>query len=148
MNKITIDHQFGIQSEMRLLPVFQKFFKDETIERIKNPRASFDYSGDNKFIELKTRRCLSITYPDTIIPSSKLKNIKPDVNYYFVFKFTDKMLYCKYEPFRFSGFRQGENSRFDRGREEKQLYYFIPINFLTELIYEEPDSENNFVVEF
>jgi hypothetical protein len=58
------------------------------------------------------------------------------------------MLYCKYEPFRFSGFRQGENSRFDRGREEKQLYYFIPINFLTELIYEEPDPENNFVVEF
>ena len=62
MNKITIDHQFGIQSEMRLLPVFQKFFKDETIERIKNPRASFDYSGDNKFIELKTRRCLSISH--------------------------------------------------------------------------------------
>ena len=148
MNKITIDHQFGIASEIRLLPVLQRYFNDDTIERIKNPRASFDYSGENKFIELKTRRCLSITYPDTIIPASKFKNIQPDINYYFVFKFTDKLLYCRYDPFHFSGFQQRENCILDRGRVEKQLYYHIPINFLKELIYEEPDSENDFVVEF
>ena len=147
MNFIHIDHQFGIASEIKLLPVFQKFFKDDNIERIKNPKASFDYSGHNKFIELKTRRCLSTTYLDTIIPASKFKNIQPDINYYFVFKFTDKLLYCEYEPTEFSGFQQKENCRLNRGRVEKQLYYHIPINFLKEIIYE-PDPENNFVVEF
>ena len=45
---------FGLQKEIELLPTLKSYFKDDTIDRL-DKNNIFDYVGNNKFIELKSR---------------------------------------------------------------------------------------------
>jgi hypothetical protein len=129
-----LDLDFGSSNEDSILKQLRIFFDDPTIRKTKNVNDHFDFIGDNKLIELKSRRCSCTQYETTIIGTNKFKNIKPDIDYYCVFKFTDVILYIKYDRELFDEFEIKPVCRRDRGRIEKNSYYFVPINNLTPLI--------------
>ena len=48
------DLEFGLANEKQLLPVFRTFFNDDSIYHLEQSN-TFDYKGNSKFIELKSR---------------------------------------------------------------------------------------------
>ena len=122
------DYSKGIQNEINCLPQLKLFFNDDTIELTKKGFI-FDYSGENKFIEMKQRNLESSKYPDTMIGLNKIKYCedKPE-DYYFVFSFTDGLFYWKYNNEDKLNYRSG--GRKDRGFNEYKDYCYIPINLL------------------
>ena len=54
MSKFLKDYHYGINKEIQLLPQLQSFLNDNTIYKLENSNV-FDFKGDNKFIELKSR---------------------------------------------------------------------------------------------
>ena len=88
----------GIKKEKELLPTIKSFFKDPSIHSLEEGNV-FDYRGENKFIELKSRTNCSYSFKDTAIGLNKIKAARrAGCNVYFVFKFIDKMMYWKYDP--------------------------------------------------
>ena len=131
MNFRTKDIEFGTESEKSIISDLRILFNDETITKTPKIYDSFDFVGENKFIELKTRRCKSNTYPTSIIGLNKFNNIDTSTNdYYLVFKFTDNILYCRYVESDFDKFEKKEKVRRDRGCIERGLYYCVPISYL------------------
>jgi hypothetical protein len=117
-----------------LLKILRIFFDDNTIRKTTNINDPFDFVGENKKIELKSRRCCSKQYETTIIGASKFKKLDPDIDYYCVFKFTDIILYIPYSQDLFNRYEIKDVCRKDRGRIEKAPHYFVPINNLLPLI--------------
>ena len=138
-----LDLEFGRTNEDAILNTLKQFFKDPTITKTVNRNAAFDFVGDNKFIELKSRNCLSTTYSTTMIGINKFKNLNPDTDYYCVFKFTDAILYIKYNKDLFDEYESKPGGRNDRGRPERAVYFFIPVNNL-EAITIEQECLNDF----
>ena len=58
----------------------------------------------------------------------------PNIKYYYVFKFTDKIMYCKYNEIDFKTFEIKQSGRRDRGMIETDNYIYIPIDYLIQLI--------------
>ena len=132
MNR-SIDIQFGAQAEIEIISDLRIIFNDETITKTPKIYDSFDFIGENKYIELKTRRCSSNTYTTSIIGMNKFNNIDiTNYDYYLVFKFTNNIMYCRYEPNDFKEFEKKEITRRDRGCIERGLYYCVPISYLKE----------------
>ena len=52
--KFNIEDNFGLQKEIELLPTLKSYFKDEILDRL-DKNNEFDYVGNRKFIELKSR---------------------------------------------------------------------------------------------
>ena len=71
MSKFLIDLKFGLNKEMQLLPILKEYLKDETIYKLENSNV-FDFKGDNKFIELKSRNNNYDKYPTTMIGINKI----------------------------------------------------------------------------
>ena len=131
MNPIKqLDFNYGLENENKILSLLKEFFKDDTIQKSKSSTAPFDFEGNNICIELKSRRNLSSAYPTTIIGTSKFKSLRSDCDYYCVFKFTDQILYTKYDPVIFQQYEIKPVVRKDRGKIERQQYFHIPINSL------------------
>ena len=64
--KFNNDLNFGLQKEIELLPTLKNYFKDESL--LQTPKNNvFDYVGNNKFIELKSRNNNYNKYPTTMI---------------------------------------------------------------------------------
>lgn len=126
-----VDLEFGITNEIEILDILKQHFNDSTIAKTSLHNV-FDFVGDNKLIELKTRRCTSNYYPTTMIGMNKILNCKSNIKFYFVFKFTDKIMYCEYNKDDFESFEKKKMGRNDRGRVEQSLYCLIPISYLTE----------------
>ena len=124
------DRDFGIKKELELLEDLKILFNDESITKTEDRFNLFDFRTKSGFIECKTRRCNSNTYLTTIIGMNKIDNIDPTLSYYFVFQFTDDILFCKYNQLDFNGFEKRIISRRDRGRVESALYCCIPISYL------------------
>ena len=124
------DIKFGKRKEEEYLSHLRILFDDESI--IKNPEYNslFDYVGNGKMIELKSRKCLSNSYMTTIVSARKLENLNSDLDYYFVFDYLDDSLFCKYNEQDFIQFEYKQISRKDRGKIETDLYICIPINYL------------------
>ena len=130
MNK---DIYFGLQNEMFVMELLKKDYPDIA----KTPTTSHPYdfvtTCDNQIIyfELKSRRCNSTTYPDTMIGYNKLQfaKLNPDKQFVFLFKFTDGIFKHHYDPNKEYTIRKG--GRFDRNRPEVSNYAFIPISDLT-----------------
>ena len=66
------DYTFGLKKEIELLPTIRTFFNDETITQLDRLNV-FDYKGDNKYIELKSRNNNYNKYPTTMIGYNKIK---------------------------------------------------------------------------
>ena len=131
MRTFNSDYIVGRASEEKYLPCLQNAFNDETLSHTKCKSDIFDYIGNNKYIELKTRSFEHTKYPDTMIGLNKIKyaQANPDKEFYFVFAFTDGLYYYKYNPDDTLNYRKG--GRVDRGYKEIKEYAYIPIYLLT-----------------
>jgi len=132
MFKKVNDYNFGINKEIQLLPTIRDYLKDNTIYKLENSNA-FDFKGDNKYIELKSRNNNYNRYQTTMIGYNKIKKaLELNEDVYFVFNFTDGLYYYKFDRDKELEIKQG--GRFDRGIPEIKDYYFIPIEILKEII--------------
>ena len=128
------DYTFGIQKEIELLPKLKTFFNDDSIIQL-DKKNIFDFKGNNKYIELKSRNCNYDKYPKTMIGYNKIKKaseINEDV--YYIFNFIDGIYYFKYDKLINFEIKENYISRRDRGRNEINDYAFIPIEILKEII--------------
>jgi hypothetical protein len=118
----------GRVNEELYLPHLIKEFG--TLSHTTNKFEKFDFIGDNKYIELKTRTVEKDKYPDTMIGLNKIEyaRLNSDKEFYFVFAFTDGLYYWKYNTDDQLNYRSG--GRFDRGCKEIKQYAYIPINLL------------------
>lgn len=132
MNK---DIYFGLKSENDVL----EFLKNDYHDIVKTPTTShpFDFISGETYFELKSRRCASTTYPDTMIGFNKLQFAKQpenvDKQFVFLFKFIDGLFIHHFDKNKEYTIRKG--GRFDRFKPEISLYAFIPITELTQLNY-------------
>ena len=126
------DYTFGLKKEIELLPKIKLFFNDETITQLDRLNV-FDYKGDNKYIELKSRNNNYNKYPTTMIGYNKIKKaLELNEDVYFIFNFTDGIYYYKFDRDKELEIKQG--GRRDRGKNEIKDYYFIPIEILQKII--------------
>ena len=108
------DYTFGLKKEIELLPTIRKFFNDETIIKLDDYNI-FDFKGDSKYIELKSRNCNYNKYPTTMIGYNKIKKaLELNEDIYFIFNFTDGIYYFKFDKNIQLEIKQG--GRFDRGK--------------------------------
>jgi hypothetical protein len=121
----------GHKHEILMLPLLQKFFNDPTIKQC--PRNhTFDYIGENKFIELKQRKCEKDKYLDTMIGLNKIEYCHgKDADCYFVFSFTDGVYYWKYNNVDQLNYRC--DGRRDHNCNEFKDYCYIPVNLLKKI---------------
>ena len=126
------DYNYGINKELQLLPTIKQFLNDNTIYKLENSN-EFDFKGDNKYIELKSRNNNYNKYPTTMIGYNKIKKaLELNEDVYFIFNFTDGIYYYKFDRDKELEIKQG--GRRDRGRPEIKDYYFIPIEILQKII--------------
>jgi len=132
MSKFLKDYHYGINKEIQLLPQLQSFLNDNTIYKLENSNV-FDFKGDNKFIELKSRNNNYSKYPTTMIGLNKIKKASTLQEYvYFFFCFNDGLYYWLYD--KDCELEIKKAGRFDRGRPEINEYCFIPIELLQKVI--------------
>ena len=92
------NYDLGIKEETKLLPTLKLFFKDPLIHSLPEGDV-FDFKGERKVIELKSRTNFSYSFKDTAIGLNKLRAArKSGYDVYFVFKFIDQIMYWKYDP--------------------------------------------------
>ena len=117
-------YEYGVKEENRLLVPLQQFFNDDTLRPMPDG-SKFDFVGEGKFIELKSRTCKRTTYDTTCIGVTKIDYAKQhshQYDFYFVFQFIDESIwYWKYNP--------------EQPLTDDNIYniphYFIPITYLT-----------------
>ena len=65
-----------------------------------------------------------------MISNHKIRHCSnPDTDYYFFFQFKDNVVkYIKYDKNLFNTFEKDFGGRCDRGKIEKSIYYYIPID--------------------
>jgi len=131
MSKKFYDYNFGINKEMQLLPTIKDYLKDNTIYKLENCN-EFDFKGDNKYIELKSRRNKYNKFSSTMIGLNKIEKASTlDEYVYFFFCFEDGLYYWLYDKDHELEIRQG--GRWDRGKAEIKFYAFLPIEMLIKI---------------
>ena len=133
------DINFGLTNEQKVIPSIESFLKTE-LKKDPNPYSIYDWWNETKtvFVELKSRRNTHNQYDTTIIGENKIKMcINPDVNYYFVFLFTDGLYYIKYDKEIFKNFTIEKDLRikyrYDVGQVEFKKVVHIPYKLLNKL---------------
>ena len=129
MSKLFLkDLEFGNIKEQEILPVLKGFFNDDTITKLDNYNI-FDFKGDNKYIELKSRHNNYNKYETTMIGYNKiLKASTLNEDVYFFFSFDDGLYHWKYDKNYKLEIKKG--GRYDRGKKELNNYCYIPISIL------------------
>jgi len=134
-NLLKKDLQYGESKEDDIKSKLESYFKCN-LEKTSKLNL-FDYVDNDKkiLIELKSRRNTKMKYPTTMIGYNKIiesiNKIKEGWTIYYIFNFTDKLTYYKFEK---------DNSKYhsiggrkDRGRPEFKKYYFIPVELLSDI---------------
>ena len=125
------DYNVGLQYEVQILPFLQVYFNDKTIVQLDRFNV-FDFKGENKYLELKTRKCSVKTYPTTMIGVNKVERAKSlNENVYFIFQFTDGVYCWKYD--KNIQLMKREGGRTDRGYNEIKQYFFISTQLLIKI---------------
>ena len=131
MSKKFYDYNFGINKEIQLLPTIKDYLKDNTIYKLENFN-EFDFKGDNKYIELKSRRNKYNKFSSTMIGLNKIEKASTlDEYVYFFFCFEDGLYYWLYDKDYELEIRQG--GRWDRGKPEIKFYAYLPIEMLIKI---------------
>ena len=126
------DVHFGLEMKTTIFEKLKTFLNCNLMQ--KNRYDLFDYESDTHLVELKTRRCCSTTYKDTMIPLNKIEYCKTTAkDVFFFFHFTDGLFYWKYSDHDFEKCRFDKGGRVDRSRIEIKPYCFIPYHLLTQL---------------
>ena len=115
-------YEYGVKEENRLLQPLQEFFRDHTITPLPEGY-KFDFMGEGKYVELKSRTCRKSTYATTCISDYKVYYAKKHCHqsdFYFVFNFTDGLYYWKYN----------QEQPFSTGTIYDIPHYFIPTSYL------------------
>ena len=126
------DFDFGKKSEEELYSLIKDTF-DPNLKPSADKYALFDFESPNTSVELKTRRCASNTYPDTMIGLNKIEyaNKNSDKTIIFCFRFTDGLYYFKHQEEYDYNVKYG--GRYDRGRKEVKKYCYIKRENLTKV---------------
>ena len=122
--------QYGKQQEAAVIDIL-KGKLDADIELSMDTFDQFDYRSDRSNVELKSRRNKMDKYPTTLITANKA-HVDPGKDTLFVFCFTNKVAYIKYEKELFDTFDKRPFSRANLKRDEKD-HFFIPLDKLTVL---------------
>ena len=131
MSKFFKDYEFGIIQENKILPILKEFLVDKTIYKLEKNNC-FDFKGDNKYIELKSRHCILSKYPTTMLGLNKIQKASTlTENVYFFFSFDDGLYYWQYNKDYELEIKCG--GRCDRGKFEIKEYCYIPIDMLTKV---------------
>jgi hypothetical protein len=134
-NLLKKDIEFGKNNESKLKSKIETFFKCNLLHTNKNN--VFDFIDNDKkiLIELKTRKNTKLKYPTTMIGYNKIvesiEKIKNGWTIYYIFSFTDKLTYYKFE--KDNNEYHSIGGRKDRGRSEFKKYYFIPVELLSDI---------------
>ena len=125
------DLDFGRNKEISELDKIKKRFSNSL-----KPSTSFfvfDYVSKDCYVELKSRRNKSNTYPDTMVGKNKMDYAETaDRPVYFVFSFIDGLYYWKYnqDDIQNGNVRFDIGGRCDRGRAEYKDYAYISTKIL------------------
>ena len=115
-------YEYGIKEENRLLVPLQRLFNDDSIKPL--PDGSiFDFRGQGKYIELKSRTFRKDKYETTCIGVGKVDFAKRNCHnydFYFVFNFTDGLWCWKYN----------KEQRLFESTISGIPHYFIPMKYL------------------
>ena len=125
------DFSLGMAGEESVLPKLRSYFKKD-IRKSAGKYCKYDYiDEDGTLYELKTRRCMSSTYPTTMLPVHKVVD---GAEQYFIFNFTDKIMYLKYDKNLFASFEVSGvvDGRYAYKREAVSHFY-IPLASLSVL---------------
>ena len=127
--KFQEDAKFGFQMEKDIFETLKSFLKCDLKQ--KKRYDIFDYESETHLVELKTRRCNSTTYKDTMMPMNKINYCKTtEKDVYFFFQFNDGLFYWKYSNDDLEKLRFDKGGRVDRSRIEIKQYCFIPYDLL------------------
>lgn len=130
---ITVDYNFGKKNEEQLLERLQNNFGRD-LSPTKSKVCPVDFCSDSIVIELKTRRNNLRRYPTTMISKSKIDYmLESGKKAYVVFNFTDGIYYIEITKESIEKFSLAKGGRYDRGRPEVNIYYYIPIELLCKL---------------
>jgi len=124
------DEIFGFSKEEENLKLIKDLFGDKLQKT--NKWFVFDYSCEDCYVELKSRRCEKDKYPDTMIGLNKINYCdKANRDVYFCFGFTDGLYYWKYDKDEFDeAVEVRKGGRVDRGFNETKDYAYIKTSFL------------------
>jgi len=133
ITKLNSDLSFGLESEINNFEKFKIFLNCPELQQTKKSDI-FDYESDEYLVELKSRKCLSTTYKDTMVGVNKLKYCKEKgKETYFCFQFQDGLFYWKYSVEEENKLRFAKGGRVDRGRIETNNYFYIPYELLKKI---------------
>ena len=133
------DLKFGLQSERKIKPILEEHFK-LSLKKSANKYSVYDYFTEDKkvYFELKSRRIHKNQYRDVMVGANKinagLKLIEEGCDVYICWKFTDKLCYYKIDKNTLKDEWKREGGRWDRGRDEIDMLYYIPTNNMTDIV--------------
>ena len=129
------DYNYGMEKEIGIETKLRLTFNDESITNTKtlykDTFCKWDYeSKDGKKWELKSRRNTKWAYSTTIIPCHKTTTGEV----YYVFEFTDKTCYIKYEEDLFNTFEIRTIKVYRQGKYDPPTdHYCIPVKLLIDI---------------
>jgi len=132
---LNADLAFGLPKEDPVLEKLRLHFEEEIA------KSTYQYCPHDGFsktteYEIKSRRNRYNQYPTTIIPCSKIRNMKRD-RLVFVFNFTDGLYYIEYNQEKFAKYeiKMVEAVRKRNGivGRNEEPHFFIPIIALTRI---------------
>ena len=121
-------YNYGKEQESKVYPIIEEYFKGENIIQTKGQYDKYDFVGDSKVFELKSRRNRHNSYSTTMITCNKLKKIDKDL--ILLFNFTDGLYFIKYEKELFDTFFSQPFVR-DEVNAYPLDHLYIPIEHLT-----------------
>lgn len=122
------DLQFGLASQVTLLPTLRAFFGDD-LKPTPGKFDKYDYESDTAVYEVKTRRNSKDKYPTTCIGADKISASTKKI--IFVFAFVDGPHYLEYNKELFDKFEVRPFARYRPGVYDKlKPYVFIPVDEL------------------
>jgi hypothetical protein len=125
---IAESYKYGKIQEKKVYPIIEEYFTGENIIQTKNQYDKYDFVGDSKVFELKSRKNKMKSYPTTMITCNKLKKIDKDL--ILLFNFTDGLYFIKYEKELFDSFFSQPFVR-DEVNAYPLDHVYIPIEYLT-----------------
>jgi hypothetical protein len=124
------DYKFGTEKENQIHQIITNYFKEDILKS-ESSTSKYDFYSSKHYYELKSRNNTYKAFPTTLIGVNKVF----DINHIFLFCFKDGLYFIKYDKELFDGFDCKPFKRNPRKDyvDKEQMYYFIPIDFLTKI---------------
>lgn len=140
MSKKQLDIQFGKKKEQEVCPLLETFF-GEKLHKARLPngeeneydRWDFLNETETKRFELKGRRIKHDKFPTALLNQSKITNQLPNVDYTYIWDYTDGIYYLPYTKELWDTFPVSSMSVWRDGRCETQPCINVPHEHLIPL---------------